>query len=216
MFSKVLVSALLASAVSVVSLGSAQASAILGSLWINDSNSGNASIVPAGTPDATFNPGAINYDSRVTNYTLAGFLNNPTFNNQSSAFVTNGGGGASVDNTFIQITGTVGLNAGANSFVVEHDDGVVLTIQGIGAVVNQPGPTAPTTTPFTVTAPTKGNYNFTLNYTECCGPPAVLVWKINNVQVGVPEPATWSMMILGVAAVGYTLRRRRMQAAFAA
>jgi hypothetical protein len=33
---------------------------------------------------------------------------------------------------------------------------------------------------------------------------------------GVPEPATWAMMIMGFGAVGYTVRRRRVAAAFAA
>ncbi|MBU1378660.1 MAG: PEPxxWA-CTERM sorting domain-containing protein [Alphaproteobacteria bacterium] len=34
-------------------------------------------------------------------------------------------------------------------------------------------------------------------------------FEIDNLAVGVPEPATWAMMILGFAGVGATMRRRR-------
>src|SRR6516162_6693969 len=170
--------ALLAIASAIASVASVQ----LGRLWINNPNPGDASIVPPGSPDAEFATGAINYDSRVNGYTISDFLNNPTFINQSAAFIANGGGNASADNIFIQLSGTVGLQAGNNSFVVEHDDGVVMNIAGFGNVVNEPGPTAPDTTPFNVFNPgPAGNFDFTLNYTECCGPPAVLLLSINNV-----------------------------------
>jgi hypothetical protein len=100
--------------------------------------------------------------------------------------------------------------AGSNSFVVAHDDGVVLNIAGFGNVVNAPGPTAESVTPFNVFNPgPAANFAFTLNYTECCGPPAVLIWDINNVPVGTPEPATWAMMGLGFAGLGFAGFRAR-------
>jgi hypothetical protein len=37
-----------------------------------------------------------------------------------------------------------------------------------------------------------------------------------NPQIGVPEPATWGLMILGFGTIGGALRRRRMQLALAA
>jgi len=37
-----------------------------------------------------------------------------------------------------------------------------------------------------------------------------------TLNIGVPEPATWAMLILGVAMVGFTARRRRQAAPFAA
>lgn len=197
--------------------GASHASATAASLWINDPTSDNANIVPAGPADATFNPGLINYDSRVTGYTIGAFLNNPTFSNESAAFIAAGAGNADVNNTFIQITGTIGLKAGDNSFELEHDDGIVLSIPGIGYLLNDGGPTAPTTTPFTVTNPgAAGNFAFTLNYTECCGPPAVLVFAINNVNAGAPEPATWGLMLLGIGGVGGMMRRKSGQLAAAA
>lgn len=200
-----------ASVLSLAVIGSAHAGATGGSLWINDPSSGDASVLPAGPADATFATGAINYDSNVGGYTIGGFLNNPTFNNQSAAFVTNGGGGANLNNTFIQITGTIGLLAGNNSFVVGHDDSLTLNVTGFGLVVNQPGPTGLANTPFNVFNPgAAGNFAFVLNYTECCGPPAELLLSINDVTVGggAPEPATWALMLVGFGMAGYGLRRR--------
>jgi hypothetical protein len=210
----------LASATALLTLaaaGASHASATAASLWINDPTSNDASIVPSGPADATFNPGLINYDSRVTGYTVGAFLNNPTFSNESAAFLAAGAGNADLNNTFIQITGTVGLQAGNNAFVVEHDDGVVLSIPGIGYTLSEGGPTSPTTTPFNVVNPgAAGNYAFTLNYTECCGAPAVLVFSINNVNAGAPEPATWGLMLLGIGGIGGVLRRKSGQLAAAA
>lgn len=193
------------------------ADAILGQLWINQSGVASdallSSVPGLGTPDATFAPGAINYDSNVSSYTIGGFLNNPTFTNQSAAFIANGGAAASLDNTVIYLTGTVGLQAGNNSFVLGHDDGVQLNINGIGLVVDSPLQTAFVNTPFTVSAPSTGNYNFQLVYGECCSAPAALLWTINNVQItSVPDPATPALLVLGLAGIGYYRRRRGSRA----
>lgn len=195
--------------------GTAHANAVNGELWVNQSGvAGDAllSSVPGlGTPDATFTPGAINYQSQLTAYTIGAYLNNPVFSNESANFITNGGAGADLDNTVIYLTGTVGLLAGNNSFVLAHDDGLQLNIDGIGLALNQPGPTAETFTPFNVDAPTMGNYNFELVYGECCGPPADLVWSINNVQIGgsVPEPASLALFGSALLGLGAAKRRKR-------
>ena len=203
--------AALAATAILASASLAHASATSGSLWLNDPNASDASIVPSGPADATFATGAINYQSQSGGYTIGGFLNNPVFNNQSANFISAGGANAPLDNTFIQITGTIGLLSGANSFVVAHDDGVVLSVAGFGTVLSQPGPTGESFTPFNINNPgPAGNFAFTLNYTECCGPPADLVLQINNVTIGgAPEPASWALTIVGVAGVGAALRSRR-------
>ncbi len=183
--------------------------AINGSVWINDF-SDNADIVPGGTPDLTFTTSLIDYDSSVTGYTIGQFLNSPVF--------TTGGGlaGNALNNVHIQFTGSTFLNAGTNSFVLPHDDGVRIVITGIGNVFDQPGPTSPVSTPFSVIAPSAGLYNFILDYNECCGSPARLAFEVNGRPVTgggtVPEPATWALMFGGFVVAGAALRRRRQHA----
>jgi hypothetical protein len=191
-----------------------QAQVTGGKVWINDfSNDASACTVCAGAPTTTFTTSAINHNSQITSYTIGGFLNDPAganFSNPAAAPLQ-------LNNTHIELVGTVGLLSGNNSFVVEHDDGLTLLITGIGMVVNQPGPTSPVSTPFNVFNPgAAGNFAFVLEYNECCGPPAELVWQINGVTVGgVPEPSTWAMMLLGFAGLGFAFRQSRRKASFA-
>ena len=184
-----------------------------GSVWLNDFSS-DASVIPPGAPDSTFTTSAVNYDSGVGGYTVGGFVNDPT----GSAFSNPSVAAADLNNTHFQFTGTVGLLSGNNTFDVIHDDGLILNIAGFGLVVNQPGPTSAVDTPFTVFNPgAAGNFAFQLDYNETFGPPAVLVWKINNVVVtgGVPEPMTWALMLTGFFGIGAMLRRRKTSAAIA-
>jgi hypothetical protein len=186
---------------------SVQAADVLGEIWQNVPASGaDASLVPAGAPDAMFHTPAIDYNSDVTGYTAAQFLNNPVFFNTSGSFDPN----ASFDDTFIRFTGQTFLHAGVNSFVVPHDDGLTLTMGGgIGLVLSEPGPTGPVFTPFDVTAPADGLYDFVLQYGECCGPPAVLGFEINGAPVGgVPDGGS-SLALLGLAAGGLLAWRKR-------
>ncbi|MGH9416869.1 MAG: hypothetical protein ACRD01_09600 [Terriglobales bacterium] len=80
--------------------------------------------------------------------------------------------------------------------MVGHDDGVVLSIAGIGTVVNAPGPTGRVETPFNVpNSGTADEFNFTLDYAESCGGPADLIFAVNDQNLGaVPEPATVALM----------------------
>jgi hypothetical protein len=195
------------------SAGTSQ-SEITGSLWQNQSASVSnailgygdpASLLYLGTPDATFASGAINFDSRVTGYTPALFLNNPIFLNPSAGFNAS----ASLNNTYFYFTGSTYLNAGANNFLVPHDDGLQLHVDGIGLVVDEPGPTAPVDTPFVINALSAGFYNFELSYGECCGAPAVLAFEVNGSPVGsTPEPAT--ILLLGSALVGLVVFRKNL------
>ncbi len=158
------------------------------------------------TANATVSVGAINFTDAPgndsTNFTVGAFLNNPAGLDPTVASHI-------LNNTYFLFTGTTFLNAGANSFVIPHDDGLQLDIAGIGRVVDQPGPTAPVSTPFTVNAPSAGSYAFTLAYGETAGGPAVLGFTVNDTPVGgTPEPATWAMMLGGFGLVGYSLRRR--------
>ncbi len=183
--------------------------AIMVSIYTNQPGAAaDATIAQANslTADATVNVGAINFtDAPVNdsnNFTVGAFLNNPAGLSPAVA-------GATLNNTYFLFTGSTYLNAGANSFVVPHDDGLQLDIAGIGRVIDQPGPTSEVDTPFTVNAPTAGLYSFKLAYGETAGGPAVLRFTVNDAPVtGTPEPATWAMMLGGFGLIGASLRRR--------
>ncbi|MEO8630870.1 MAG: PEP-CTERM sorting domain-containing protein, partial [Betaproteobacteria bacterium] len=186
----------------------ASSALINGTVYLDDPTSTDASIIPASTlPHANFTTSDINFNTLAGPTSIATFLNNPPFTNLANGFDPN----HLTDNTFLILTGQTFLNAGANSFVVGHDDGVVLTMGGgLGTVVNAPGPSAFTTTPFEVNAPTAGYYSFTLQYAECCGSPADLIFQVNGAPVtNVPEPVTVAMLAAGLAGLALFGRRRR-------
>ena len=181
-------------------------------VYENNPNPGDASIVPPSSlPNATFSTNAISFNTNDSpNTSIATWLNNPTFSNQMNGFNSSD----QTNNIFVEITGSTYLTAGANSFVVGHDDGVVLTMAGYGIVVNQPGPTSYSSSPFTVmNTGAAGLVAFDLKYTECCGGPANLDFAINGAPVGgVPEPSTWAMMLLGFGGLGFAGYRRSSKA----
>ena len=202
-----------------LSLASFAHAQISGVVYENDTKySGNASDGPsfdpsyyAGLPSANFSSVNIDFQSQLTGYTVGTFLNSPSFSNEMNGFDPTD----SADNIFIELTGMIHLNAGNNSFVVAHDDGVVINIGGgIGNVVNQPGPTSEDFTPFNVDAPSAGNYSVVVDYTECCGPPADLVWSINSVVVGLPDTSsTLLVLCLGIGGLALVSRRLKAKAA---
>lgn len=204
-----MITKMLVAAVAGFALASAAQAQVAVSIWTNQptaaSNATLAQQGSLGTPTATTTVNAINFDSTSspTGYTVGGFLNNP-------AGLDAGVAASDLNQTYMYLTGSLYLNAGNNSFVVSHDDGLQLNIDGIGLVVDQPGPTSPTDTPFNVFAALAGTYNFELSYGETAGPPAQLVFNVNNQPVGsVPEPATWAMMLLGFGGMGLAMRRKR-------
>jgi hypothetical protein len=196
--------ALVVAGITLMPVWTGHAAGVLAEVWQNVPTATNASVIPSGAPDAEFYSAGINYDSRVTGYTPNLFLSNPGFFNTSGTFDPAG----SLNNTYIRFTGQTYLNVGVNTFLVPHDDGVLLTVSGIGLVLNQPGPTSPISTSFNVTAPSAGLYDFTLLYCECTGPPAVLEFSVNNVIVGVPEPGSALLLSVGGIWLFVALRRR--------
>lgn len=187
-------------------------------------NAGASANMSSSLANAAFTSAGINYCSNFTDaacpvsgaYTANGFLNSPTFTSPMNGFSATG----SMDNTEVQLTGQIFLDGMADSFQIAHDDGITLALSGgpgtvtcstqSGALcVSAPGPTAPALTPFTITASAAGLYNFTLDYAECCGPPAVLQWTYPDHQpVGAGEPSVLLLTGLALLGLGWAGRRR--------
>ena len=194
-----------------------------GTVWENTPNGDDASNpanMASTLPSAQFVSSAIQFCSdtgqtgcpATAAYNVAAFLNNPTFTNQMNGFnptaALNTSGGAS-GSTEVQLTGSIYLSAGANGFMTGHDDGFTIQISGgPGTVtcstqsgsfcVNAAGETAFVVTPFTITPTVAGIYNFTLNYSECCGPPAYLLFAYAN---GAPVGSAQIFKSFGAATI---------------
>jgi hypothetical protein len=174
-----------------------------GTVWENTPDASNASDtanMAANLPSAQFVSTAIQFCSvpggepgcpATSAYNVSAFLNFPVFSNQVNAFDPNQDMGAGTGGTEVQLAGSIYLTAGDNNFMIGHDDGFTMQISGgPGTVtcstqsgllcVNTPGTSAFASTPFTITATVAGIYNFTLNYSECCGPPAYLLFAYAN------------------------------------
>jgi hypothetical protein len=202
-----------------MAVASAASAAITLSIYHTDPGAAaaaaDATLAQAATmiADATLNISAIDFTNAPGNnsdaFTIGAFLNNPAGLNSTVAALT-------LDNTYFLFTGSTFLNAGMNSFVVPHDDGLQLNFPGLtpSLVIDQPGPTSEVDTPFNVNAPSAGVYAFQLSYGETHGGPAVLRFQVNDQTVGggVPEPASWALMIVGFGGLGAMARRRKTMA----
>lgn len=182
------------------------------SIWTDQSTvAGDATLAnihSLGAANATTTVGSINFST--------GDSTSTTVDQWLGTSIGGATGSHLLNNSVFEFTGSTFLNAGDNTFIIPHDDGMEISINGT-IVASSPGATAAVNTPFTVNVPTAGSYNFDLGYGECCGGPAVLSFTVNSRTVGgIPEPASWAMMIVGMAAVGGALRSRRSLAAVAA
>jgi hypothetical protein len=178
-------------------------------------NAGDSTNWASTLPNATFTIGSLGVDfASSSDVGVAAFLNNPTFLTTANGFLPN----YNFSSTGIELvlSGQAYLTAGNNSFVVGHDDGVVLTFTtlpgGFGNGVDDPGPTGFTNTPFNFNNPdAAGLYSFTLDYAECCGPPADLLFTVNGAPLSsgsAPEPSSLTLMGTGVLAFAGMIRRR--------
>jgi hypothetical protein len=206
------VTALIATAMFATSSNAAQPA---GTIWLNDAShdASACTVCNAGNPNqSNFTVGNNGIDYFVADSdanTVSQFLSGTS--GLSAAI-----GAADADDSHTTISGVLSLVAGINALTITHDDGVVLRLNNI--VIG--GFTAAATSPITETvnfnAGGGGNFAFILDYNECCSGPAVLQFTANGATVGaVPEPATWGMMLLGFAGLGYAFRQSRRKVSFA-
>src|ERR1700761_4033970 len=108
---------------------------VTGSIWENDSHAGDsngADEKPSGTPDITFTSSQIFYGT-PDDSTINGFLN---YSGTTSTLNTGAGnGGDAADNLFVEVQSQVFLTTGLNTLQVGHDDGVSISIAGLGNVL---------------------------------------------------------------------------------
>jgi hypothetical protein len=101
---------------------------------------------------------------------------------------------------------------GVYTLTLNSDDGSQAFVDG-ALVVDNGGPHGPTVVSMPVFL-TAGVHPFEVQFFECCGDPAGVDFSAPGVSLfGVPEPATWSMMIIGMFGLGAALRRRSALAA---
>jgi hypothetical protein len=198
----------------IASAGVAHANTVSGSLWqVPEAIAQNATPanVPGAPADVTFDVNSpLNFNAGLLPTRNAWLLSGGAFN-----IVENTAGtlASPMDNgttgTLLNFTGFVTVTSGQN-ITVTHDDGLTLIIGGL-TVINQPGPTAPTTTMVAYGGPS-GNLPFQLVYGECCQGAAVLQIDL-PLSSAVPLPAALPLFASGLGAMGlFGWRRKRKKA----
>lgn len=170
-----------------------------------------------GAPSATFlpaDPHDFNFSSPPSDGTIGGFLNHPVFVTgggiAGDGLSTGLGHDANSTGTDIQFVGSVLIPHGLFAFDAIHDDGLFITIDGIGTVfsaLNEHFNFETIGGGFNPGA--AGFFTFHANFNECCGLPAML--QVSDPRA-VPEPTTWALFLVGFGALGAALRSSRRRA----
>jgi PEP-CTERM motif len=153
--------------------------------------------------------GALNLNAGTDNIlnflqSAGGTLGNYTFGNQtllSSHTMSTGGNPGFTDATLIDLKFTT---QSAISGTITHDDGISI-YQGTTSKLDSSAPTSATPTAY---GPLGVN-TYDLWYAETNGLPAVLDFEVTSGSTSVPEPASLTLLGLGMIGTGMIARRRR-------
>lgn len=107
--------------------------------------------------------------------------------------------------TWIQFVGTAAFVHG-QTFTIAHDDGIVMTINGVTVTGFSNVPANVPSETGTYNGPS-GNLPFVITYAECCDGPSGL--NILSSVKPAPEPTTLALLGLGISGLALVRRRKR-------
>jgi len=149
-----------------------------------------------------------------TGVTATGFGTLPLPLPLQNMYVPNATGGDNVDFFLTAILSGTFTGHGATSLTVSSDDDALVYLDGL--YVGGLGGVHGTTTAVLDLGNLAGNHSLKVFYADRARVDAKLALTgigLDDLGPGVPEPATWAMMILGFGAAGGMLRRRKGLAA---
>jgi hypothetical protein len=152
----------------------------------------------------TFTTGTFNQDTSASGFAAIGSGNTDTL-----GFFTQDGSANNYTGDFftllVNFTAPAGVGGGGNYFA-----NLIGQVTGAGA--NNGGVQVTFTNPTqTFTYGNGQTFTLTVNNVAVSGTGA-LAPITGYIQAGVPEPATWAMMLLGFGGIGMAMRRRRVPA----
>jgi hypothetical protein len=184
-----------------------------GTVYNDSGNLLNASDAGSGTAIGGFTGSVINFDipsPEGSSTPMSSFFTGVTNNSALTSSVwwnrvmsdPSGAFGHGVYSTGVVVDGTAMFNAG-DTISISHDDGVILTLQGLGAVINAGSPTVDVNSSYTFTQNFSGTFN--LKYMATNGNPEVL--DLSTVHA-TPEPSSITLLGAGLIFGAGFLRRR--------
>jgi hypothetical protein len=203
-------------AVSLITAFTAQADLInfTGTVYHDSGNLINASNAASGTNIGTFTGSTVNFSinspdgsgtpmsSFFTGVTDSSTLKNSYWWNRVMSDPDNQFGHG-VYSTGVVIDGTASFHAG-DTVTITHDDGAILSLQGLGIVINSGAPTSNVDSSYMFLQNLTGNFD--LKYEATNGNPEHL--DFSTTPAAVPEPSTITLFGAGLLAVGGLFRKK--------
>jgi hypothetical protein len=203
-------------AVSLITAFTAQADLInfTGTVYHDSGNLINASNAASGTNIGTFTGSTVNFSinspdgsgtpmsSFFTGVTDSSTLKNSYWWNRVMSDPDNQFGHG-VYSTGVVIDGTASFHAG-DTVTITHDDGAILSLQGLGIVINSGAPTSNVDSSYMFLQNFTGTFD--LKYEATNGNPEHL--DFSTTPAAVPEPSTITLFGAGLLAVGGLFRKK--------